>query len=267
MGNVEQLARPALIRAVVVNHDTSPWTELVIRSSYAQHPGLDLALTVYDNASTDDRAGLLRAVDEYGVPLVPSGFTTRTENNSHGEILRRFVLDPANADCSYFLFLDTDVCFTRQGTIEQMRAALDSEEKAFGAGPRMSWDGERETPTERERAKASRLFDRRLHPACALVRNTPLFRAVVQEVGMSCVSYLWATSSQYLDTFELTTSVMRTHGLHHIVVPDALVLHAFGVSYPNDWENTLPEKVERRDGWLSYFRSTAAKDTWNSPCR
>lgn len=52
------------------------------------------------------------------------------------------------------------------------------------------------------------------------------------------------------------TRVMRTHGLHHAVV-DVLVLHAFGVSYPNDWQDTLPAKIARRDRWLEHFRTAA----------
>lgn len=249
MGTPEH-AGSAQIRAAVVNHNTSPWTELAVRSLYAQDPELNITLTIYDNTSTDDQTSLRRAADELGVPIVASGFTTETLNNSHGEILRRFVLDPANADCSYFLFLDTDVCLTQPGTIQRLIDALLTHEDAFGAGPRMSWDGETETPQERERAERSGLYETRLHPCCALVRNTPLFRRVVEEVGLSCVSYLWAESSQYLDTFELMTRVMRTHGLRHVIA-DALVMHAFGVSYPNAWENTLPAKVARRDEWLA----------------
>ena len=248
----EEQARSPQVRAVVVNHNTSPWTELVVRSLYAQHSNLDIALTIYDNASTDDQSGLRGAADKFGVPIVASGFTTETLNNSHGEVLRRFVLDPANVDSSYYLFLDTDVCLTQPGTIQGLVDALIADEDAFGAGPRMSWDGEAETAEELERAERSGLYETRLHPCCALVRNTPLFRHVVEEVGLSCVSYLWAESNQYLDTFELMTRVMRTHGLHHVIA-GTLVMHAFGVSYPNAWEGTLPAKVARRDQWLARF--------------
>ncbi|MBE1609884.1 hypothetical protein [Actinopolymorpha pittospori] len=48
------------------------------------------------------------------------------------------------------------------------------------------------------------------------------------------------------------TRVMRTHGLHNVIT-GTLVMHAFGVSYPNDWESTLPAKVARRDQWLARF--------------
>ncbi|WP_020576091.1 hypothetical protein [Actinopolymorpha alba] len=247
-----------MIRAAVVNHNTSTWTELAVRSLFAQHPGLDITLTIYDNASGDDMTGLRQAADQLDVPIVQSGFSTDSTHNSHGEVLRQFVLDPANADCSYFLFLDTDVCFTRQDTVNQLIDALNADERAFGAGPRMSWDGETVTPAEREQWVKNRcLYEARLHPCCALIRNTPAFRRVVEEVGLSCATLMEGDESQYLDTCELMTRIMRTHGLHHVIV-ETLVLHAFGVSYPNAWQNLLAAKQERRDAWLNRFRSQDA---------
>jgi GT2 family glycosyltransferase len=239
------------IHAVVVNHDTSPWTELVVRSLFEQNPELSIELTVYDNASTDDSSRLRRAAEQYEVPILQSGFTTATLNNSHGEVLRQFVLDPARADCPYLLFLDTDMCFTRPGTVSRLLAALESDPDAWGVGPRMSWDGETEQP---DLGESDQLYDVRLHPCCALVRNTPLLRRVVREVGMSCATYHGAERNEYFDTFTLLTKVLRTHGLHHVIA-DELVLHAFGVSYPNAWESTLPAKEARRDEWLARFRA------------
>lgn len=242
--------RSVVIHAVTVNHNTSAWTELLLRSLFVQNPELRIDLTILDNASEDDTRALARAADRFGVPIIQSGFTTRTENNSHGEILRRFVLDPSHQQASHYLFLDADVCFTQTSTVRRLIDALDQDGAAFGAGPRMSWDGESELPTEVARNPA--LYEARLHPCCALVRNTPLFRRVVGAIGLSCVDYFWAERTQYLDTFELMTMVMRTHGLRHVIA-DALVMHAFAVSYPNDWESLLPEKERRRDRWLSHF--------------
>jgi hypothetical protein len=69
----------APIRAVVVNHSTSAWAELAARSLYAQHPDLDVALTIFDSSSTDDAdlRALRSAAAELGVPIVDSGFTAR----------------------------------------------------------------------------------------------------------------------------------------------------------------------------------------------
>jgi len=41
------------IAAVLVNHNTSAFAELAVRSLFVQNPGLDLQLTVCDNSSTD----------------------------------------------------------------------------------------------------------------------------------------------------------------------------------------------------------------------
>ncbi|MGW5365807.1 glycosyltransferase family 2 protein [Actinopolymorpha pittospori] len=251
------LSKGPTIQAVVVNHNTSPWTELAMRSLFAQHPNLDITLTIYDNASTDDQVHLRAAAAELGVPIIQSGFTTETANNSHGDVLQQFVMTPSHDHCDYYLFLDADVCFTQARTVDRLHEALQDAEKAFGAGPLMSWDGETLTPVERRQMTENPgLYEARLHPCCALVRNTATFRSVVEEVGLSCAIYLWADDRQYLDTFELMTRVMRTHGLHHVVV-DVLVLHAFGVSYPNAWQDTLPPKIARRDRWLEHFRAAA----------
>src|SRR5687768_3536648 len=94
------------IAAVTVNHNTSLYTELMLRSLFATHPSvgaLGLSLTVLDNASEDDTSHLLEYASEVGVPVIPSGFTTHTKHNSHGENLRRFVLD--HAEPTHYLFL------------------------------------------------------------------------------------------------------------------------------------------------------------------
>jgi len=242
------------IHAVAVNHNTTAYTELLLRSLFAQNPDVPLSVTVFDNDSNDG-AEAMRALRTFArrmdMPVLPSGFTTRTANTSHGEILRRFTLDPARATTDYLLYLDADVCFTQRGTIHRLLDALEAEPAAFGAGPRQSWDGVAEMPAELAANPA--IYANRLHPCCALVRNTPLFRRVVEAVGLSTVSYHWAERSEYWDTFQLMTAVMGTHGQRHIIA-DALVMHAFAVSYPNDWESLLPEK-HRRDDWLARFRA------------
>lgn len=233
------------INAVMVNHNTSAFAELAVRSLFAQNPGLDLTLTVYDNDSTDDRSGLLAAAAAHGVEVRRSGFPIGTTGNSHGETLRRFVLE---TDADYLLFLDADICFTQPGTIAALLAALEQDPDAFGAGPRMSWDGETPMPDEMQNNPA--IYRNRLHPCCALVANTPAFRGVAEHVGLSCARMLYAEHEEYLDTFELMTRVMRTHGKRHIIVDETLILHAFAVSYPDESSALLQEKQDRRDHWL-----------------
>jgi hypothetical protein len=242
------------IPAVAVNHNTTAYMELMLRSLYMQNPDLPLAVTIFGNDSDNDAA--MRAMRAFAgrmdVPIVPSGFATRTEDNSHGETLRRFTLDPARATPDYLLFLEADVCFTEAGTIRRWLDALAAEPGAFGAGPRQSWDGVTEMPAHLAINPA--IYENRFHPCCALVRNTPLFRRVVAAVGLSAVSYHWSERTEYWDTFGLMTAVMGTHGQRHVIA-DALVMHAFAVSYPNAWASPLLEKHRRRDDWLARFRA------------
>lgn len=242
------------IAAVLVNHNTSAFAELAVRSLFVQNPGLDVTLTVYDNRSTDDRTGLLSAADAYGARVVPSGFPISTPGNSHGEVLRRFALDPANSQADQLLFLDADICFTRPGTISTLIDTLSAHPNAFGAGPRMSWDGE--TPMSPEFSSNPAIYLNRLHPCCALIRNTPVFRSVTEHIGLSCARLLYADHDDYLDTFELMTRVMRTHGLGHVIADDALIMHAFAVSYPDESSALRPQKEKRRDQWLTIMRNS-----------
>lgn len=240
------------IAAVLVNHNTSTFSELAIRSLFVQNPDLDLKLTVYDNASVDDRGGMLSAAGTYGAQVLQSGFPISTPGNSHGEILRRFVLDPANEQADQLLFLDADICFTRPGTITTLLTVLSKHPDAFGVGPRMSWDGE--TPMPTTLSDNPNLYVNRLHPCCALIANTPVFRSVVDHIGLSCARMLYADHEDYLDTFELMTKVMRTHQLRHVIADDALIMHAFAVSYPDESSALIPQKAQRRDRWLTIMR-------------
>ncbi len=95
-----QTINPHYIEAVSVNHNTSRYMELMLRSLFAQHSvGLSLAVRVFDNASTDGTDELVRYADSVGVPVIESGWPLDTHGNSHGDVLRRFVLD--RPDCSH----------------------------------------------------------------------------------------------------------------------------------------------------------------------
>ena len=240
------------IEAVIVNHNTSRYVELALRSLFAHHPReLNVSLRVFDNASTDDMSELIAYLASRGLSIEQTGFTTDSENNSHGEILSRFVLD--HPDCTHYLFLDADVCFIEENTIGTMLDELEDRSDVFGIAPRMSWDGVEEIPEEVWR-KNRDIYDARLHPCCALVKNTALFRRIVKEIGLSSVKYLWAESDEILDTFKLMTKVMKTHGLKHII-SSKMVLHFFCVSYT--WEPTKQwneVKAKRRDRLLSIYR-------------
>lgn len=235
------------IQAVVVNHNTSQYVELMLRSLFARHPSsLDISVTVLDNNSQDDKASLEAYASVRAIPVLPSGYGLKTKWNSHGEILRKFVLECP--DCAYYLFLDADTCFLQDETIPAMLQELEQDPTAFGIAPRLSSNGENEIGEEYR----EKVYWSRLHPCCALVRNTPVFRRVVEEVGFSCVHYLWAAGETYLDTFELMTRVMGTHGFRHIL-SSRMVLHFFSVSY--DWEppEAMAFKSRLRDKLLEEY--------------
>jgi hypothetical protein len=234
------------IEAVLVNHNTSAYAELAVRSLYARHrPGLDLDLTVYDNGSTDDTTALRACAAVRAVPFFPSGYGLNTAHNSHGAVLDRFVREHPN--CGYYLFLDADVVFLQDGTIGAMRDELDADAGAWGVGARMSWDGVREMPAERIAGNPD-LYAARLHPCCALVRNMPVFRRVVEEIGLGCAKLLHPEGEEYVDTFKLATKAMQTHSLRHIR-SSRLILHFFNVSY-----EPMEAKERRRDAMLADLR-------------
>lgn len=233
------------IQVVTVNHNTSSYAELLLRSLYARHSApLNLALTVIDNASTDDMTSLRAFLAEKQIPLRQSGVDTTTKLNSHGEILQRFVRD--HPDCDYYLFLDADVCFIEEHTIDAMLAQLRATPDLFGIGGRQSWDGVTEIPAEIHET----IYQTRLHPCCALLKNTPLLRRVAAEIGFTGVTCHWVAGEQYVDTLGLLTKVMRTHGLYHTIA-SKMVYHFFSVSYDPRW---MESKNQRRDALLTTLR-------------
>jgi hypothetical protein len=236
------------IQAVAVNHNTSKYTELMLRSLFARHsPSLDLSITVFDNDSQDDMTALEAYAKSKGIPVVPSGFELKTKWNSHGEVLSKFVLE--YSDCVYYLFLDADTCFIEDDTIDTMIWELEQDQMAFGIAPRISSNGETEIGEE----YWEKVYDYRLHPCCALVKNSAEFRRVVEEIGLSCVKYLWADGEEYLDTFKLMTMVMKTHGYRHIL-SSKMVLHFFSVSYHWEPQHVMEFKAGLRDGLLGELR-------------
>ena len=158
-----------LVRAVTVNHNTSDYLELMLRSLFHYHPsGLNLALTVYDNDSQDDSNLLHAYAASKDIPIFPSGFNTETLNNSHGEILSKFVL--GNPGCSHYIFLDPDIVFLEDHSLNEMLAELENSPDAFGIGPRMSWDGVDEIPHTILEDNPD-ILHAGLHPCCALVKK------------------------------------------------------------------------------------------------
>jgi hypothetical protein len=101
---MDPLDSPSRIEACIVNHETSPFAELALRSFAHMHrrPPADLtvSLTIVDNHSQDEGFGDLEtAAAEIGVPIVRSRWPAREARcNTHGDVLRDFVLDHRETD-------------------------------------------------------------------------------------------------------------------------------------------------------------------------
>jgi hypothetical protein len=263
------------IETIIVNHDTSLFAELAVRSLLATHtPGLDIGITIMDNDSQDDTRELQAFAGAKNIPFLQSGFTTQTSVNTHGEIMRDFIL--SHTDCDYYLLLDSDICFIQPNTLLTMRNELEAEEGIFAVQARMSWDGVNEMPgsgwhieagkalylrgfltdhpiEDEELLRAAKLWSGKLHPrchpGCALVKNTPVFRRVVEHIGLSTAWLHGERQSPggFYDTFGLTSIVMKTHEQRY-ALSSAFVLHFFCVSYDPmgmDWKQKVcAERVE-----------------------
>ena len=266
------------IEAVTVNHNSSLFTELALRSLFATHgPDLSISATVMDSESTDTDD--LRVLSEYlrdqDIPLKQTGFGSNRKHpgdvNTHGEILRSFVL--GHPDCSHYLFMDPDICFIAPDTLNTMLAELAADPMAFGIVARFTLDGETEfvigegdsqkqkpfhfmhaMRTEDGKELSLGQFDaerrNRIHPFCALVRNTPVFRSIVEEIGLSCTFVKAEKCGMYFDTLSLLTAVMRTHGFRHLL-SSAMVIHFFSVTYDKEW---IADKRQRCLGLLQPLR-------------
>ena len=71
-GDAMDSVRSHHIAAVSVNHNTSAYMELMLRSLFACHPaGLSLSLTIFDNDSTDDMRELREYAANMDVPIIP----------------------------------------------------------------------------------------------------------------------------------------------------------------------------------------------------
>lgn len=238
------------IQAVVVNHNTSRYTELMLRSLFAMHSeALDIGVTVFDNASDDEMTGLHAYAQQVNVPIFPSGFGLKTENNSHGHVLKNFVL--AHPDCAYYLFLDTDVYFFQPGTVDTLVTDLEADPLAYAAAPRLTSNVEQEI----DEKYWDLIYHSRLHPCCALVKNTPTFRRVLELVGLGCYHNLLPGRKEYLDTFQLMTAVMATHGYSYLR-SHKMVQHFFCVSYDWDPPEAIKYKLDLRDKLLAGYQIT-----------
>ena len=254
----------ARIEAFLVNHNTSLFAELALRTFVATHrewlSSGRIRFTIIDNHSTDPGLPALKAACsdapvEWQLSRWPAA---DAPVNSHGDVLRDFVME--HGDATHFLFMDADVYFLSEDCVGVMldelvafpdlwavqgRFAWLEEHSGAGAGADV-WAGHpQQLGASIDGAVAGPFTGQhkpRCHPALALVANTPVFRRVAEIVGLSAGVIIAAdeTIGGFADTFGLASMVMRTHGLRH-ALSSVTVGHYHGVSYddptqPRDWK-------------------------------
>ncbi|GAB3820840.1 glycosyltransferase family A protein [Kribbella italica] len=259
------------ICVLTVNHGTTPYAELLLASLLHHHPDReDVRVVVLDNASTDlDRLARFPSVE-----VVQTGYTTDHTLTTHGEILRAAVL--ARPEYDAYLFVDCDVCFVADGTIEALAAELTADPDCFAVQARwITHQGEELQPTDnaapvayvRESIRNSPdaawpdpieysleiQLNERVHPFCALIRNDDAFRRTVEHVGLSPAAVQAERGGKWWDTLGLLTQVMKTHG-RHWTLSEQGVVHFGNVSWSADW---AAEKAAARDRLLAAYSPEA----------
>ena len=244
------------ITAICVNHNTSAYMELMLRSYDRMHaPDVVTHWALYDNASTDDTTALTTYAHARGTPIIPSGYGIETAFNSHGHVLRMGVQRHPTSD--YYLLLDADVVFTQPDTIPRLVALLDVHHDAWAVGVCPSWDGVHEIPRS-ARDDNPDICDARLHPCCAVLRNTPLLQHLVTQIGFHTYVQHWPERDEYLDTCKMLTHAMRTHHMRHVVSADIMVKHFFCTSYVWDPPELVAQKQAERDRRLLMLRGNVS---------
>jgi hypothetical protein len=258
---------PLRITACIVNHDTSCFAELALRSFVDSHitsrSDIDLELTVIDNHSDDDGISDLKAAAaDLGVNFAPSRWPAHDARcNTHGDVLRDFVLDHRDADM--FLFIDADIMFDEPDTVWTMFDELTGAddlwavqaryhwiERHVGEGrsldiwagtPQDLWIGIGHTP---DHAFIGR-HGARCNPFCTLVRNSDVFLRVAETVGLSAAVTIAQDEEVggFADTLGPASRALTTHGLRY-ELSSASVTHFAGVTHLSVETEVEPKRRE-----------------------
>jgi hypothetical protein len=124
------------VQVLCVNHGTTPYADLLLRSLVAHHTDrsqIDVLLLDSESAELER----LDWATRHGVEIQQSGYGVEVPVTTHGEILRDAVL--AKPDCDAYLLVDSDVCFVADRTIQTMGAELFADPALFAV--RALWQG------------------------------------------------------------------------------------------------------------------------------
>ena len=276
VGDRDGGSRP-LIEAVIVNHNTSLFAELALRSLVATsgEPGepYRLAVTVMDNHSADDTGPLVDAVLELGAQFQLSRWPAAGVNlNSHGDVLRDFVLARPEAD--YFLFIDSDIDFESDRPLAVMLAELAEDPNLWAVQARFSSVERREGEgasldigagrpfrasigewvwDETSKVPVSGIGHARCHPGATLIRNSQLFQGVARHVGFSSLVVIAADPevAGFHDTLGMASAAFAGFGSRY-ALSAARVHHFFMASY--DRVHIEAREVDARNR-LARFRA------------
>jgi hypothetical protein len=260
-----------LVRAIIVNHNTSLFAELALRSlmwTHTDDSSIDLLVSVVDNHSTDAELDQLKAAcEEHGAEFALSRWPVAEKRlNTHGDVLRDFVLSHDEAD--RFLFVDSDIDFEEPATVSTLAADLEADDELWAVQARFRFSEERDGPggsldiwAGRPIAlKVGRAIDRwddvngfdgsiqrRCHPGATLCANTSLFRRVTEVIGFSTAVRLSADSEHggFFDTLGLASAAMAANGKRY-GLSRATVHHFFMASYDDQYTEARRVECERR---------------------
>ena len=253
------------IKAVTVNHNTSRFVELMIRSLFATNKPsvLSLDLTVLDNKSNDKYyENLLTYLKNANINITQTGFDNKVDVQKHGKALEVFVKE--NPDCEYYLFLDSDMWFIEDETIETMLSELDSAPKnTFGVQARIKGfyakdiiegkDGNLGYPCiDKMRWKTTidgkeykmAVKNLRCSPVCCLIKNDKMFRKISLNTGLTPAYIFRVGRIEYYDTFGLMTHIMIGNGRKYIVSKKE-INHFTETSYKNEFRGARNVDVEK----------------------
>jgi hypothetical protein len=255
MGNAGAEGPGPVVETAIVNHNTSLFAELALRSlvaSVASEDGqCDLRITIVDNHSDDDVAPLITAADDLGADFALSRWpAAEAAFNTHGDVLRDFVLARPEAD--FYLLVDSDIDFESDRAMQTMLGELDSDGRLWAVQARFSsaearehgasldiWAGRPFEATlgdwiwdEDSRVPVRGTIHPRCHPGATLVRNSELFQGLAHRVGFSSAVVIAGDPAVggFFDTFGLTSAAMAAAG-HRYDLSDVRCHHFFMASY------------------------------------